>query len=80
VLLVPAQNIMRRDKAPWWQHRVKRVHEMDMWLAWADVTSEQDDTRVGLGPICVICRRRRATVILRAIPIPHHIEKPVHGS
>jgi predicted amidohydrolase len=51
--------MMRRDRALWWQHRhneirVRRVHETGMWLASADVTGERDDTRVGLGPTCVI--------------------------
>jgi predicted amidohydrolase len=59
VLLVPAQNMMRRDRALWWQNRhneirVRRVHETGMWLVSADVTGERDDTRVGLGPTCVI--------------------------
>lgn len=59
VLLVPAQNMMRRDKALWWEHRhneirVHRVHETGMWLASADVTGEREDDRVGLGPTCVI--------------------------
>jgi predicted amidohydrolase len=59
LLLVPAQNMMRRDRALWWQHRhnnirVQRVHETGMWLVSADVTGERDDTRVGLGPTCVI--------------------------
>jgi predicted amidohydrolase len=59
VLLVPAQNMMRQDRALWWQHRhneirVHRVHETGMWLVSADVTGSRDDTRVGLGPTCVI--------------------------
>jgi predicted amidohydrolase len=59
VLLVPAQNMMRRDRALSWQHRhneirVRRVQETGMWLVSADVTGERDDTRVGLGPTCVI--------------------------
>lgn len=59
VLLVPAQNMMRRDKALWWQDRhnlirAQRVHETGMWLVSADVTGQRDDTRIGLGPTCVI--------------------------
>lgn len=61
VLLVPAQNMMRRDKALWWQERhdrirAQRVHETGMWLISADVTGERDadTTRVGLGPTCAI--------------------------
>jgi predicted amidohydrolase len=59
VLLVPAQNMMRRDKAFWWQDRhnqirTRRVRETGMWLVSADVTGERDPTRIGLGPTCVI--------------------------
>ncbi|MFC6612791.1 carbon-nitrogen hydrolase family protein [Amorphoplanes digitatis] len=55
VLLVPAQNMMRRDKALWWQHRhneirARRARETGMWLVSADVTGERDNARVGLGP------------------------------
>ena len=59
VLLVAAQNMMRRDKAFRWQQRhnrirARRVHETGMWLVSADVTGERDRTRIGLGPTCVI--------------------------
>jgi predicted amidohydrolase len=54
VLLVPAQNMMRRDNALRWQDRhnrirTQRVHETGMWLVSADVTGERDSTRIGLG-------------------------------
>jgi predicted amidohydrolase len=59
VLLVPAQNMMRREKALWWQHRHNeiracRARETGMWLVSADVTGQRDDSRVGLGPTCAI--------------------------
>jgi predicted amidohydrolase len=59
VLLVPAQNMMRRDKAFQWQQRhneirTHRVHETGLWLVSADVTGERDATRIGLGPTCAI--------------------------
>lgn len=59
VLLVPAQNMMRREKAFWWQPRhneirTERVRETGMWLISADVTGERDESRIGLGPTCVI--------------------------
>ena len=59
VLLVPAQNMMRREKAFWWrdrhnQIRTARVRETGMWLVSADVTGQRDATRIGLGPTCVI--------------------------
>jgi predicted amidohydrolase len=59
VLLVPAQNMMRRDKALWWQDRhneirARRVHETGMWLISADVTGEGEGNRIGLGPTCAI--------------------------
>jgi predicted amidohydrolase len=58
-LLVPAQNMMRRDNALRWQVRhneirTQRVRETGLWLVSADVTGERDDTRIGLGPTCVI--------------------------
>lgn len=54
-LLVPAQNMMRREKAFWWQDRHNeiracRARETGMWLASADVTGERDGTHLGLGP------------------------------
>lgn len=59
LLVLPAQNMMRRDKAPLWQHRHnelrrERVRETGMWLASADVTGSRGDSHVGLGPTCVI--------------------------
>lgn len=59
VLLVPAQNMMRRDKAFWWQDRhnqirTQRVRETGLWLVSADVTGQRGTTRIGLGPTCVI--------------------------
>jgi 5-aminopentanamidase len=59
VLLVPAQNMMPRDKAVWWQHRHNqiracRARETGMWLVSADVTGDRDESRTGLGPTCVI--------------------------
>jgi predicted amidohydrolase len=58
LLLVPAQNMMRRDKALWWQHRhneirALRARETGMWLVSADVCG-QDGDRLGLGPTCVL--------------------------
>ncbi|WP_239153138.1 carbon-nitrogen hydrolase family protein [Virgisporangium aurantiacum] len=59
VLLVPAQNMMRRDKARWWQDRhheirARRARETAMWLVSADVTGERDEFRIGLGPTSVL--------------------------
>jgi predicted amidohydrolase len=59
LLLLPAQNMMPREKAFWWQDwhnliRAQRVHETGMWLASADVTGERADGRIGLGPTCII--------------------------
>jgi predicted amidohydrolase len=59
VLLVPAQNMMRRDKALWWQHRHNeiracRARETGMWLVSADVTGDRDESRTALGPTCVM--------------------------
>lgn len=59
VLLVPAQNMMRRAEALCWQDqhnkiRAERARETGMWLVSADVTGQRDDSRIGLGPTCVI--------------------------
>jgi 5-aminopentanamidase len=61
LLLVPAQNMMRRAAAIHWKNlhnqiRAERVRETGMWLVSADVTSERDIFRVGLGPTSVINR------------------------
>jgi predicted amidohydrolase len=59
LLLIPAQNMMRRDEAYRWQERhneirAQRVRETGMWLASADVTGQRDEFRIGLGPTCVM--------------------------
>jgi predicted amidohydrolase len=59
VLLVPAQNMMRRGAAQEWKHRhnqirAERVRESGMWLVSADVTGERGGTHVGLGPTSVM--------------------------
>jgi predicted amidohydrolase len=59
LLLVPAQNMMRRESAIHWNNlhntiRAERVRETGMWLVSADVTGERDEYRVGLGPTSVI--------------------------
>ena len=59
VLLVPAQNMMRRHAAETWKHRhnqirAERVRETGLWLVSADVTGERGDTHVGYGPTSVI--------------------------
>lgn|SRR5690349_2487650 len=59
VLLLPAQNMMRRENAFRWrdlhnQIRTERVRETGMWLVSADVTGRRDAARIGLGPTCVI--------------------------
>ncbi|WP_281274376.1 carbon-nitrogen hydrolase family protein [Allorhizocola rhizosphaerae] len=59
LLLVPAQNMMRRDNANRWKdlhHRIRaeRARETGMWLMSADVTGERDEHRIGYGPTSVI--------------------------
>jgi 5-aminopentanamidase len=59
LLLVPAQNMMRRASARHWKDkhnaiRAERVRETGMWLVSADVTGERDEYRVGWGPTSVI--------------------------
>ncbi|WP_205857688.1 carbon-nitrogen hydrolase family protein [Phytoactinopolyspora endophytica] len=59
LLLVPAQNMMRRAAAIHWKDlhntiRAERVRETGMWLVSADVTGERDEHRIGLGPTSII--------------------------
>jgi predicted amidohydrolase len=59
VLLMPAQNMMKREAAEAWKHRhnrirAERVRETGMWLVSADVTGERGDTHVGYGPTAVM--------------------------
>lgn len=59
LLLVPAQNMMRRAAAIHWKNlhntiRAERVRETGMWLVSADVTGERDGYRVGFGPTGVM--------------------------
>jgi 5-aminopentanamidase len=59
VLLVPAQNMMRRQAAETWRHRhnqigAERVRETGMWLVSADVTGARGDTHIGYGPTSVM--------------------------
>jgi predicted amidohydrolase len=71
LLLVPAQNMMRRAAAAYWKdlhHGIaaERVRETGMWLVSADVTGERDRYRVGYGPTGVI--NPQAQVVAR-IPL-----------
>jgi predicted amidohydrolase len=59
VLLVAAQNMMRRENAVLWRDRhheirAQRVRETRLWLVSSDVTGERDESRVGWGPTSVI--------------------------
>lgn len=72
LLLVPAQNMMRREAAAGWKDlhhtiRAERVRETGMWLVSADVTGERDEHRVGLGPTSVM--NPRAQVVAQVPPM-----------
>lgn len=59
VLLVSAQNMMRRENAHRWKHlhhsiRAERARETGMWLVSADVTGERDEHRIGYGPTSIL--------------------------
>ncbi len=59
VLLVPSQNMMKREAAETWRYRhnairAERVRETGVWLVSADVTGARDASRVGYGPTTVI--------------------------
>lgn len=59
LLLVPAQNMMRRASAERWKHlhnqiRAERVRETGMWLVSSDVTGARDEFRIGYGPTSIM--------------------------
>lgn len=59
LLLVPAQNMMRREAAAHWKDlhnriRAERVRETGMWLVSADVTGERGEHRIACGPTTVM--------------------------
>jgi predicted amidohydrolase len=59
LLLVPSQNMMKRQAADAWrcrhnEIRAERVRETGMWLVSADVTGSRDDGRVAYGPTSVM--------------------------
>ena len=59
VLLVPSQNMMKREAAEEWKLRhnairAARVRETGMWLVSADVTGARNGSRIGYGPTSVM--------------------------
>ncbi|MEV4410332.1 carbon-nitrogen hydrolase family protein [Catellatospora sp. NPDC049609] len=71
LLLVPAQNMMRRENAVRWRDRhdgvrAQRVRETRMWLVSADVTGARDESRIGWGPTSVIAPDAR---IVARVPL-----------
>jgi predicted amidohydrolase len=59
LLLVPSQNMMKRQAAEAWkcrhnEVRAERVRETGMWLVSADVTGARDEGRVAYGPTCIM--------------------------
>jgi 5-aminopentanamidase len=59
VLLIPAQNMMRRRAAETWKHRhnlirAERARESGLWLVSADVTGKRGNTHIGYGPTSVM--------------------------
>ncbi|NUO56908.1 MAG: carbon-nitrogen hydrolase family protein [Hamadaea sp.] len=59
LLLLPAQNMIRRASAESWRDRhneirTRRVRETGMWLVSADVTGERGTSHIGYGPTCAI--------------------------
>jgi 5-aminopentanamidase len=59
LLLVPAQNMMRRATADQWKERhhairAERARETGLWLVSADVTGERGEDRVAYGPTSVL--------------------------
>jgi predicted amidohydrolase len=59
LLLVPSQNMMKRQAAETWKRRhnairAERVTETGMWLVSADVTGARDESRIGCGPTSVM--------------------------
>src|SRR4029079_12981004 len=59
VLLVPSQNMMKREAAEMWKCRhnairAERVKETGMWLVSADVTGARDASRIGHVPTSIM--------------------------
>ncbi|MBB2946996.1 putative amidohydrolase [Actinoplanes lutulentus] len=59
MLLVSAQNMMRRPTAERWKDehhrmRIERARETGMWLVSSDVTGTRGEDRIGYGPTSVI--------------------------
>jgi predicted amidohydrolase len=59
ILLVPSQNMMKRQAAETWKCRhnairAERVRETGMWLVSADVTGSRDEGRVAYGPTSIM--------------------------
>jgi predicted amidohydrolase len=59
LLLVPSQNMMKRQAAETWKCRhnairAERVRETGMWLVSADVTGSRDEGRVAYGPTSIM--------------------------
>ena len=59
VLLVPSQNMMKRQAAESWKHRhhairADRARETGMWLVSSDVTGARNGLRIGYGPTSVM--------------------------
>ncbi|MCA2213517.1 carbon-nitrogen hydrolase family protein [Jidongwangia harbinensis] len=74
VLLVCAQNMMRRRNAERWRPlhhaiRADRVRETGMWLISADVTGQRDEQRIGYGPTSVINPAARVVAQVPALTV-----------
>jgi predicted amidohydrolase len=71
VLLVSAQNMMKRESAEKWKYqhnkiRAERAKETGMWLVSSDVTGQRDEDRIGYGPTAVINPAGR---VVRQVPL-----------
>jgi predicted amidohydrolase len=59
LLLVPAQNMMRRENVEKWRHRhnkirLQRVKETGLWLISSDVSGTRDSGHIAYGPTAAI--------------------------
>ena len=74
LLLVLAQNMMRRENAEHWKPlhnmiRAERARETGMWLISSDVTGQRDEHRIGYGPTSVINPAARVIAQVPALTV-----------
>ncbi len=73
ILLVPAQNMMKRESAEKWkclhnEIRIQRAKETKMWIISSDVTGLRGKTHVAYGPTAIITPEGK---VMAQVPLMH---------